>query len=444
MRITVLGTGYVGLVTAACLAERGHEVTGYDVVPDKIARLSRGEPTIYEPGLEEILKAELASGRLRFTGDLEAAISAGDVLFVCVGTPQGNDGRADLSQVEGVARTIALHLDAPKVIVEKSTVPVKTAQWIRRTIELYRRGDVPFSVASNPEFLREGSAVADFRNPDRIVLGVEDDRARTALEELYADYACPKVVVDLETAEIIKHASNSFLATKISFINMVAELCDAVGADVDDVARGMGLDPRIGPQFLRAGLGYGGSCFPKDVRAFIRIAEDHGVDFGLLERTDAVNDRRVPYAVARLKDLLWVLRGKSIALWGLAFKPNTDDVREAPSLRLARMLIDEGATLRAWDPEAAETFRAAFGEGPVTYHETPLEAARGAHAVIVATDWPELREVDPAALREALETPVVLDARNHLDAAALAAAGLVHRGIGRPSPSPVGAASARD
>lgn len=443
MRITVLGTGYVGLVTAACLAERGHQVTGYDVVPEKIARLRRGEPTIFEPGLEDVLQGALAAGHLRFTDNLDEAIAAGDVLFVCVGTPQGADGRADLSQVEGVARTIARHLDAPKVIVEKSTVPVKTAQWIRRTIELYRRDDVPFSVASNPEFLREGSAVADFRNPDRIVLGVEDERARNLLLELYADYECPKVVVDLETAEIIKHASNSFLATKISFINMVAELCDAVGADVEDVARGMGLDPRIGPQFLRAGLGYGGSCFPKDVRAFIRIAEDHGVDFGLLDRTDAVNDRRVPYAVARLKDLLWVLRGKTVALWGLAFKPHTDDVREAASLRLARMLIDEGAAIRAWDPEAADTFRAAFGPGPVTYHDSPLAAAHGAHAVVVVTEWPELAAVSPAELRDALETPIVLDARNHLDGVAMAAAGIVYRGIGRPTPAAAGTSSPR-
>ena len=434
MRITVLGTGYVGLVTAACLAERGHDVTGYDVVPEKIAKLRRGEPPIFEPGLDAVLQAGLTAGRLRFTDDLDEAITAGDVLFVCVGTPQGADGRADLSQVEGVARTIALHLDSPKVIVEKSTVPVKTAQWIRRTIELYRRGDVEFSVASNPEFLREGSAVADFRSPDRIVLGVEDDRARNLLLELYADYDCPKVVVDLETAEIIKHASNSFLATKISFINMVAELCDAVGADVEDVARGMGLDPRIGPQFLRAGLGYGGSCFPKDVRAFIRIAEDHGVDFNLLDQVDVVNDRRAPYVVARLKDLLWVLRGKTVAFWGLAFKPHTDDVREAASLRLARLLVDEGATIRAWDPEAAQTFRTAFGDGPVSYHDTPLAAAQGAHAVIVVTEWPELRDIRPADLRAALETPVVLDARNQLDGAAFVAAGLVYRGIGRPAP----------
>ncbi len=434
MRITVLGTGYVGLVTAACLAERGHDVTGYDVVPEKIAKLRRGISPIFEPGLEAVLQAGLTDGRLRFTDDLAEAIAAGDVLFVCVGTPQGADGRADLSQVEDVARTIALHLDSPKVIVEKSTVPVKTAQWIRRTIELYRRGDVAFSVASNPEFLREGSAVEDFRNPDRIVLGVEDERARDILLELYADYDCPKVIVDLETAEIIKHASNSFLATKISFINMVAELCDAVGADIEDVARGMGLDPRIGPQFLRAGLGYGGSCFPKDVRAFIRIAEDHGVDFRLLEQVDVVNDRRAPYVVSRLKDLLWVLRGKTVAFWGLAFKPHTDDVREAASLRLARLLVDEGTAIRAWDPEAAETFHAAFGDGPITYHKTPLAAAQGAHAVIVVTEWPELREVSANDLRTALETPIVLDARNHLDGSALAAAGLVYRGIGRPAP----------
>lgn len=431
--ITVLGTGYVGLVTATCFAELGHDVVGYDVVSEKIARLSAGTPTIYEPGVEELLRGNLDAGRLRFTDDLADAIGSSEILFVCVGTPQAPDGRADLSQVEAVARTIAQHQDGYKLVVEKSTVPVKTAQWIRRTMELFGGGEHPFSVASNPEFLREGSAVQDFMEPDRIVVGVEDEEAERRLTGLYEPFDCPFLVVDLETAEIIKHASNSFLATKISFINMVSELCDAVGADVEKVAAGMGLDERIGHQFLRAGLGYGGSCFPKDVRAFARIADDHGVDFGLLEQTDRINVRRVPYLVERLKDMLWVLRGKRVALWGLAFKPHTDDVREAPSLRLVRRLLDEGAEVVGWDPQAQGAFRAVFGEHEgLSYAETPAAAAVGAHAAVVVTEWPALGELDLAAVRATMETPILFDGRNFLEPGDCRRAGFFYRGIGRP------------
>lgn len=431
-KVAVVGTGYVGLVSAACFAKLGVEVVGYDVNEAKIAKLSAGESPIFEPGLEPLLRECLDAGNLRFTTDLRESIVWADVVFVCVGTPQSPDGSADLSQVEAVARTIAEHLDRYKLIVEKSTVPVKTAQWIRRTIELFKKGNVPFSVASNPEFLREGSAVHDFLHPDRVVLGVEDERARDLLLGLYAGIDCPKLVVDVETAEIIKHASNSFLATKISFINMVADLCEIVGADITKVAEGMGLDDRIGPRFLQAGIGYGGSCFPKDVRAFVRIAESHGVDFSLLKAVDAINTARIPRVVERLRDVLWVLRDKTVALWGLAFKPNTDDVREAAALRLAHALLGEGAQLKAWDPEATETFAAALGtHDAIVYCDSPLKAAVGAHAVVVVTEWDELRTVDPLELKAVMATPIIVDGRNHLDAQAYLAAGFDYRGIGR-------------
>ncbi|RMF18178.1 MAG: UDP-glucose/GDP-mannose dehydrogenase family protein [Candidatus Dadabacteria bacterium] len=429
-RISVIGTGYVGLVSAAGFAALGHDVIGYDIDEQKIATLESGGCPIYEPGLEELLAEGRASGRLRFTADLGAAVAASDVVFVCVGTPQADDGTADLTQVEAVARDIAAHMTEGTVVVEKSTVPVKTAQWIRRTIELC--GGRGFSVASNPEFLREGSAVQDFLEPERIVLGVADEQAREALLDIYAGIDCPKVVVDIETAEIIKHASNSFLAMKISYINMIADLCEAVGADVRQVAEGMGLDSRIGPKFLAAGIGYGGSCFPKDVRAFMRIAEQHDVNVGLLDETDRINEARVARLVARMRNDLWNLKGKKIALWGLAFKPGTDDVREAPSLRLARQLHAEGAILTGWDPVARETFLRAVGELPVEICDSPQDAAAGADAVIVVTDWPELREVDLASVAGRMRSPYLFDGRNWLDPEACASAGFWYRATGRP------------
>jgi len=431
VKIAVIGTGYVGLVSAACLAELGHVVIGYDVSADKIKTLETGGCPIYEPGLEPLLQRGVDSGRLSFTTDMAAAVEGSDVIFVCVGTPQADDGRADLSQVETVARTIANHLGTYKLIIEKSTVPVRTAQWIRRTIELYR-SDASFSVGSNPEFLREGVAVDDFMNPDRIVVGIDDDRARELMQQVYAPLDCVKLFVDVETAEIIKHAANSFLALKISYINMISDLCEVVGADVQHVAEGMGLDRRIGKQFLNAGLGYGGYCFPKDVRAFQRIADDHNVDFSLLNEADEINQRRVPYLIDRLKSLLWVLRGKKIALWGLAFKPGTDDVREAPSLRVAKALVAEGATIVGWDPQAVETFARAAGDLPMTYAATPEEAVAGANAVVLMTEWPELSRVDLKAAAAAMETPVLFDARNYLDHTEVAKAGFIYRAVGRP------------
>jgi len=426
--IAVLGVGYVGLVTGACFAHLGFRVIGYDVDEAKIATLRGGGMPIYEPGLETLLADH--RDRLTFTADLDEAIAFADIVFVCVGTPQEADGRADLSQVEGEARAIAGKLDRYRLIVEKSTVPVSTAEWIRKTIRLYAP-DSDFDVASNPEFLREGSAVRDFLEPDRIVIGVDSERAAALLRRVYERIDAPLIETSVATAEVIKHASNSFLATKISFINMVADLCEKTGADVREVARGMGYDRRIGPHFLQAGIGYGGSCFPKDVRAFIRIAEDHGVDFSLLAAVDRINQGRIGHLVRRLKDVLWVLKGKTIALWGLSFKPNTDDLREAPSRRLIEALLAEGATIRAHDPQAGDRVAAEWeGDERVRVVADPEEAAAGAHVVLLVTEWRRYLELDPERIREKVATPVVFDGRNALDQQAWQEAGFVFHGVG--------------
>ena len=427
-RITVLGTGYVGLVTGACLANLGWQVTGYDVQEAKIEKLRRGENPIYEPGLEELLAAN--KSRMSFTSDLDAAISSADVIFVCVGTPQGDDGRADLSQVEAVARTIAGKLDRYRLIVEKSTVPVRTAERIAQTIRMHAP-QASFDVASNPEFLREGSAIADFQNPDRIVIGVGSERASQMLRAVYAPLKATIVETSVATAEIIKHASNSFLATKISFINMVADLCEKTGADVREVAEGMGYDKRIGRAFLNAGIGYGGSCFPKDVLAFTRIAEDHRVDFSLLEQVHKINQARIDKVFERLKDMLWVLRDKRVALLGLAFKPNTDDIREAPALKIIQRLHEEGARIAACDPQALENVRHALGNRiSVDYCASAEAAAQGADALLLVTEWSDYTSLDPARLRSVVRTPVVFDGRNALNKPAWEKAGFAYRGVG--------------
>ncbi len=434
MNVTVIGTGYVGLVTACCFAEHGHQVVGVDEQPDKVRRLSAGDPVIYEPGVERLLEANLKAGRLRFTTDIADGVAASDVLFLCVGTPQGDDGKADLSQIERVTRVIASHLDGYRLLVEKSTVPVKTATWIARTLRLHTRAEgASFDVASNPEFTREGTAVRDFLEPDRIVIGVDSERARELLLALYEPFDCPKVVTDVSTAEIIKHASNSFLALKISYINLMAELCEAAGGNVETVAQGMGLDERIGKSFLRAGLGYGGSCFPKDVRAFIRIGQELGVDMSILQAVDELNTRRIDEIAGKLQRALWVTRDKTVALWGLAFKPDTDDVRGAPALALAQRLLADGAKLRLYDPKALESAQRLLPAGDrVTYCDSALHAVEGADALAVATDWPEFGQVDLADVRRRMTTPVVVDARNMLSPASVRAAGFEYHSVGRP------------
>jgi len=433
MDIGVIGTGYVGLVTATCLAKLGHRVFGVDQDEEKIARLRRGVSPIYEPGLEELLREQQEAGRIQFSLEIPDAVRAATVLFICVGTPPREDGSADLSQVEEVTRVIAESMDGYRLLVEKSTVPVRTSGWIERTVRLFNRRNVEFDVASNPEFLREGTAIEDFLHPDRIVIGVSSERAGRLLREIYAGFSCPLIETDVNTAEIIKHASNSFLAMKISFINMVADLCERTGADILTVAEAMGLDKRIGRAFLNAGLGYGGACFPKDVLAFIHIAEEHGLDFRLLRAVDEINRQRRDLFLAKVRQALWHVRGKTLALLGLSFKPHTDDIRGSPGVEIAQRLQAEGAQLRLYDPRAMEKAQLLLPPGPqVIYTASALEAAEGAHALLIATDWPQFQALSLAKLKERLATPVIVDGRNLFDPEQARAAGFEYHPVGRP------------
>lgn len=455
--IAVLGLGHVGLPTALGLAELGWQVIGADDMADKVAKLEAGKATFYEPKVQDLLVKHLTSGRFRPTADVESAIAASKVLFVCVGTPQRQNGAPDFGQIEAVARTIARNLNGYKLIVEKSTAPASTAERIKQTIQRYARQDflgqskngrsgekaparrvLRFDVASNPEFLQEGKAIENFFHPDRIVIGVESDAARELLEEIYRPLKCPMVVTDLATAELIKHSANAFLSTKISFINMIADLCEAVGADIEDVARGLGLDPRIGQQFLGAGVGFGGYCFPKDLRALIHLAEEHDVSCGILREVENVNRSRVEVFLDKLRHALWVLQGKTIGVLGLAFKPLTDDIREAPSIRIIEELLKEGASVRLYDPQAMPNVRGIFPEEPgrVEYCHSAAEVARGAHAILLVTEWDEFRRLDWAKLRQSMEVPVVVDGRNFLDSPAMYAAGFEYFSMGRTSQQP--------
>ena len=433
MKIGVIGTGYVGLVSAVGLAELGHTVVGTDVDRDKIEKASQGNPNIYEPGLEELLKSNLEKGNLTFSHELEDTIRSCDVLFVCVNTPQKEDGSADMSYIEAVSRKIAENLDNYKLVVEKSTVPVKTSLWIKRTIALYKKKDVPFDVASNPEFLREGSAVEDFLNPDRIIIGVETDKARDLLCEIYAKHKDLILITNIDTAELIKHASNSFLAMKISFINLMANLCEKTEADVELVAKGMGLDPRIGPRFLCAGLGYGGSCFPKDVRALIKIGEDLGVSLDMLKEVDRVNVERIQAFVEKIKKALWILKEKNIAVLGLSFKPQTDDIRNAPSINLINVLVEEGSRLRLYDPKAMDNKKTVFPEDHpnITYTSSPYEAAEGVNALLIVTEWEGFCNLDLEKIKKAMANPIIIDGRNIFDPDMAKALGFEYYSVGR-------------
>ncbi len=431
-KIAVVGAGYVGLVSACGFAELGHKVVCVEKDEEKLKSLMEGKSPIYEPGLEELLDKHLSGGNLSFTGDLQEAGKWAQVVFICVGTPSREDGSADLSQVEEVARRISSVIDDYKLVVEKSTVHVKTAQWIKRTIELYGGKGRRYDVASNPEFLREGSALYDFFHPDRIVIGVESERAERILREIYSGIDAPILVTDINTAEIIKHASNSFLATKISFINMIADFCEAVGADVKMVAEGMGMDKRIGKAFLGAGIGYGGSCFPKDLKAFIKMAEEHHVDFSLLKEVQRINESRVERFFKKIKGVMWVLKEKEIAIWGLSFKPNTDDIREAPSLRLVPLLLAEGVRLRLYDPKAMENFKKVFPKSEkVRYFDDPYSALEGAHALVILTEWDEFKRADLSKIRELLLTPMLFDGRNIYEPEDVLNSGLEYYCVGR-------------
>jgi len=433
MDITVIGAGYVGLITATCFAEVGHYVICAEKVKEKVKKLNAGEPIIYEPGLKEMMRKNLDKGRLTFTSNVVEAVRNTDLIFVCVGTPQREDGKADLSQVEEVARLVAENLKGYKLVVEKSTVPVKTAWWIKRTIRLYsRKNPVEFDIASNPEFLKEGSAIQDFMHPDRIVIGVENKRAKEILLKLYKDFNCPVLLTDVNTAELIKHAANAFLATKISFINMVADLCEKTGADIELVAKGMGMDVRIGPHFLKAGIGYGGSCFPKDVKAFIKIAEEHQVDFGLLREVDKINLSRCNKFMEKIYQALWIPRDKLIGVLGLAFKPNTDDIREAPSIKIIKWLYEEGAYLKLYDPQAMDNMKAIYvANERLQYVNSPCEAAKGAHALLILTEWEEFKQLDLKEIKQKMETPIIVDGRNIYDPTNMKNLGFEYFCIGR-------------
>src|SRR3989475_7656772 len=433
MRLGIFGTGYAGLVTAVGLAEVGHTVTAIDKDPDIVARFSDGTPTIHEPGLQELLTANLDSGRLRFTTRAEDAMSASDIVFLCVGTPPMADGRADLGQVEEVARTIAPLVDGYKLIVEKSTVPARTAHWIDWTIRRLAGPEREFDVASNPEFLREGSAVQDFLHPDRIVIGADTGRARSLLRDLYErSFDCPIVVTSVTTAELIKQTANSFLATKISFINMVSDLCEELGVDVTTVARGVGLDPRIGRHFLNAGLGFGGSCLPKDLSALIRVAGSSGVDVGMLKEVERINVARIDRLLGKVERALWVLPQKVIGVLGVSFKPDTDDIRGAPSLGVIPRLHSTGAILRVYDPAAVRNFeRLHPPDDRLSYVASAYDAARDAHALVILTDWNEFRSLDLGRIRTLMRTPVVVDGRNLFEPSQMQAAGFEYYSLGR-------------
>ena len=429
MNISIIGSGYVGLVTGACFAELGNKVICVDCDVKKISHLKKGIVPIYEPGLEELIKLNLKNKRLKFTSSISTAVKASEVIFIAVGTPALENGEADLTGIENVARSIAQNMDGYRLIVEKSTVPVETCAWLKKTIATYIKKSLKFDVVSNPEFLREGSAINDFTHPDRIVLGVESAKAKQIMTNLYKPLNRPILITNIKSAELIKHASNAFLATKISFINAIACICDKVGADVLEVAQGMGLDNRIGRYFLHAGIGYGGSCFPKDLEAFINIAEKLGYDFAILKAVKKTNEEQKKFILQKIKDELWIIKDKTIAVAGLAFKPNTDDLRNAPSIDLIRALIQEGAKVKVYDPKAMNKARECLSN--VVFCNNLYEAAKAADCLVVATEWNEFKELDFVKLKKILKRPLLIDGRNIYDPKLLKKLGFTYVGVGR-------------
>lgn len=433
MNISIIGTGYVGLVTGVCLADLGNSVLCADNDPYKIRQLKNLRMPIYEPGLEDLVRNNMKEKRLKFTANIKEAVENSEIIFIAVGTPSLENGEADLTGVENVAKIIARNMNGYKLIVEKSTVPVETGFWVTHTIKVNlpksRRGRLAFDVASNPEFLREGQAIRDFMNPDRIVIGVESQRAKKLLLELYKPLRTHIVVTDIKSAELIKHASNSFLATKISFINAIAQICELVGADVAKVADGMGLDKRIGRAFLDAGAGYGGSCFPKDLDAFITIARKSGYDFALLKAVREINEGQKRHLVKKIKDALWLLKDKHIAILGLSFKPDTDDLRNAPALDIILQLQKEGAKIKAFDPRSMEKASRILSE--VKFCKDVYETARGSDCLVIITEWNEFKEIDFLRLKRMMHQPIIVDARNIYEPQELKKLGFRYIGIGR-------------
>lgn len=434
MKLCVIGTGYVGLVSAVCFAEMGHEVIGVDIDDAKVDRLRRGECPIYEPGLPELLAKNIAAGRITFTTNLDESIASADIIMAAVGTPIGQGRRADLSQVESVCRSIGKHAQGEKILVIKSTVPVGTSRKCQRWVE-EEMSPATIHLVSNPEFLREGKAVTDFLEPDRIVVGFRDEKAGKAMRELYAPLikkGSHYVEMDVESAELTKYASNAFLATKISFINFIADLAEECGADVEEVAQGMGLDRRIAPAFLKAGIGYGGSCFPKDVQALIKTADEHGAPPQLLRDVEAINEARRDRFVRMVERGLGGLRGKTLAVWGLAFKPDTDDMRSAPSIDIVTMLAEKGAVVHVYDPIAMDAAKPLLPK-TVIFASDAEKALRNAEALILLTEWEEFKKWTPERIKQSLKGNHVFDGRNMFKPAAMKKIGLAYRCIGRKS-----------
>ena len=434
--LCVVGAGYVGLVTGACLAEIGHRVVCVDSDPAKLKALKAGRVPIHEPGLEELFKRNVRSKRLSFAGSVVEGLNfkgrRAEVVFIAVGTPPRHDGSADLSAVEAVAEAVARRMDSYTVVVDKSTVPVETGEWVSRTIQRFSKNGTPYDVVSNPEFLSEGSAVRDFMKPDRIVLGVSSKRAEALMREVYAPLKAPVLVTDVKSAELIKHASNSFLATKISYINAVSALCEKVGADVQKVAEGMGMDRRIGPLFLNAGIGFGGFCFPKDLEAFYWISKQKGYDFALLKCVKEINEHQKAWISRKIEEKLWNLEGKTVALLGLAFKPNTDDMRFAPSIDVVEQLKSRRVKVRAYDPVAMDRARALPEFAGVRFAKDEYDAVRGADALAVVTEWPRFKDLDLKKVKRLMRTAVLLDGRNVFEPETARAAGFDYSGVGRP------------
>jgi len=429
MKLTIIGTGYVGLVSGTCFAEVGHQVVCVDNDATKVKMLQGGGIPIYEPGLEELVKKNVAAGRLSFTNSTAEGVEKSDVIFIAVPTPPQADGSVDLSFIERVARDIANSMTEYKIIVDKSTVPVKTGDKVAETIKRYCRTKVEFDVVSNPEFLREGFAVDDLMHPDRVVIGVRSPRPIEAMKNIYTPFKAPIIVTDINSAELIKHAANSFLALKISYINAIANICEAAGANVQEVATGIGLDERIGRRFLNAGIGFGGSCFPKDLSAFIKIAEQIGYDFRLLKEVQRINSEQMDRFVKKIIETLWVLKDKKIGVLGLAFKQNTDDIRSSPAIDLCLRLLKDGATLRVHDPKAMDKAKSLLPN--VTYVHDMNEVAEGCDALVVATEWDEFKKLDLERAKNALTHPIMFDGRNLFDSAEMEERGWVYKSIGR-------------
>jgi len=431
MKLTIIGTGYVGLVTGTCFAEVGHRVICVDKDAAKVKLLQAGGMPIYEPGLDELVKRNTTAGRLSFTNSTAEGVEQSDVIFIAVPTPPQEDGSVDLSFMESVSREVANAMTSYKIVVDKSTVPVKTGDKVAETIKRYCKARVEFDVVSNPEFLREGFAVEDFMKPDRVVIGVRSQRPVQAMKAVYEPFNAPVIVTDINSAELIKHAANSFLALKISYINAVSVICEASGANVQEVANGMGMDARIGRRFLDAGLGFGGSCFPKDLSAFIKISEQLGYDFRLLKEVQRVNADQMDRFVSKIIDTLWVLKDKTIGVLGLAFKQNTDDVRLSPAIDLCQRLQKEGAKLRVHDPKAMEKAKGVLRD--VVFVPDMNKVADGSDALVIATEWPEFKKLDLEYARKTLTHPILFDGRNLFDREEMEKLGFIYKSVGRPS-----------